>query len=145
MAEAFGDDTFREWSEEDQFRRREEVNAHIAGHVRTRPAEHWFGVFDEVGIWYAPVNSYEDVEEDPQVVHNQAIMTFEHPRAGTVRVLSTPSATTGRRHAAAHRAPRTRRAHRGSTRRAGLRARGDRRPEIGRSSKCRGALTQKIR
>ncbi len=57
MAEAFGDDTFREWTEEDQFRRREEVNAHIAGHVRTRPAEHWFGVFDEVGIWYAPVNT----------------------------------------------------------------------------------------
>ncbi|MDP8946282.1 MAG: CoA transferase, partial [Actinomycetota bacterium] len=80
MAEAFGDDTFREWTEEDQFRRREEVNAHIAGHVRTRPAQHWFGVFDEVGIWYAPVNDYEDVEEDPQVVHNQAIMTFEHPR-----------------------------------------------------------------
>src|ERR671911_349998 len=90
MAQAFGDDTFYEWTEEDQFRRREEVNAHIAGHVRTRPAEHWFGVFDEVGIWYAPVNDYEDVEEDPQVVHNQAIMTFEHPRAGKVQVLSHP-------------------------------------------------------
>jgi crotonobetainyl-CoA:carnitine CoA-transferase CaiB-like acyl-CoA transferase len=90
MAQAFGDDTFREWSEEDQFRRREEVNAHIAGHVRTRPAEHWFGVFDEVGIWYAPVNTYEDVEEDLQVIHNQAIMNFEHPRAGKVRVLSHP-------------------------------------------------------
>jgi crotonobetainyl-CoA:carnitine CoA-transferase CaiB-like acyl-CoA transferase len=47
-------------------------------------------VFDEVGIWYAPVNTYEEVEEDPQVVHNQAIMTFEHPRAGKVRVLSHP-------------------------------------------------------
>src|ERR687893_419822 len=57
---------------------------------RTRTAEHWYGVFDEVGIWYAPVNDYEDVEEDPQVVHNQAIMTFEHPRAGEVRVLSHP-------------------------------------------------------
>jgi crotonobetainyl-CoA:carnitine CoA-transferase CaiB-like acyl-CoA transferase len=90
MAEAFGDDTFREWTEKDQFRRREEVNAHIAGHVRTRPAEHWYGVFDEVGIWYAPVNDYEDVEGDPQVVHNQAIMTFEHPKAGEVRVLSHP-------------------------------------------------------
>jgi crotonobetainyl-CoA:carnitine CoA-transferase CaiB-like acyl-CoA transferase len=90
MAEAFGDDTFNEWTEEDQFRKREEVNAHIAGHVRTRPAEHWYGVFDEVGIWYAPVNSYEDVEKDPQVVHNGSIMAFEHPEAGTVRVLSHP-------------------------------------------------------
>ena len=43
MAEAFGDDTFHEWT-----------------------------------------------EEDPQVVHNQAIMTFEHPRAGKVRMLSHP-------------------------------------------------------
>ena len=77
------------------------MNAHIAGHVRTRPAEHWFGVFDEVGIWYAPVNSYEDVEEDPQVVHNQAIMTFEHPRAGTVRVLSPPRPLRRRRRAGA--------------------------------------------
>ena len=90
MAEAFGDDTFREWTEEDQFRRREEVNAQIADHVRTRPTAHWYEVFDEVGIWYAPVNDYEDVEEDPQVIHNRAIMTFDHPRAGKARVLSHP-------------------------------------------------------
>jgi crotonobetainyl-CoA:carnitine CoA-transferase CaiB-like acyl-CoA transferase len=90
MAEAFGDDSFREWNEEDQFRKREEVNAHVAGHVRRNTMEHWSRVFDEVGIWYAPVNSYEQVEEDPQVIHNRAIMTFEHPRAGTVRVLSHP-------------------------------------------------------
>lgn len=90
MAQAFGDDTFLEWIPEDQFRKREEVNAHVAGHVRTKPTEHWYKVFDEVGIWYAPVNSYEEVENDPQVVHNQAIMTFEHPRAGTVRALSHP-------------------------------------------------------
>ncbi len=90
MAEAFGDDSFREWNEEDQFRKREEVNAHVAGHVRRSTSEHWYEVFDEVGIWYAPVNSYEQVEKDPQVIHNQAIMTFEHPKAGTVRVLSHP-------------------------------------------------------
>ena len=90
MAQAFGDDTFHEWTEEDQFRRREEVNAHIAGHLRRKPTKHWYSVFDDVDIWYAPVNDYEDVEKDPQVVHNQAIMTFEHPRAGKVRVLSHP-------------------------------------------------------
>ena len=90
MAEAFGDDTFRDWTEEDQFRRRDEVNAHAAGHIRKESAEHWYRVFDEAGIWYAPVNSYEDVEGDPQVAHNGAITTFEHPEAGTVRVLAHP-------------------------------------------------------
>lgn len=90
MAEAFGDDTFLEWTPEDQFRKREEVNAHVVGHIRRKPTEHWYRVFDEVGIWYAPVNSYEEVEKDPQVLHNEAIMTFDHPNAGTVRVLSHP-------------------------------------------------------
>ena len=90
MAEAFGDESFREWTPEDQFRKREEVNAHVAGHIRRRPTEHWYEVFDQVGIWYAPVNAYEEVEKDPQVIHNEAIMTFEHPTAGTVRVLSHP-------------------------------------------------------
>jgi crotonobetainyl-CoA:carnitine CoA-transferase CaiB-like acyl-CoA transferase len=90
MAEAFGDDTFLEWTPEDQFRKREEVNAHMAGHIRRKPTEHWYKVFDDVGIWYAPVNSYEEVEKDPQVLHNEAIMTFDHPNAGTVRVLSHP-------------------------------------------------------
>ena len=90
MAETFGDESFLEWSPEDQFRKREEVNAHVAGHIRRRTTEHWYEVFDEVGIWYAPVNSYEEVERDPQVIHNEAILTFEHPRAGTVRVLSHP-------------------------------------------------------
>jgi crotonobetainyl-CoA:carnitine CoA-transferase CaiB-like acyl-CoA transferase len=66
------------------------VNARGAGHVRRKPTEHWYEVFDEVGIWYAPVNSYEAVEKDPQVIHNEAIMTFEHAKAGTVRVLSHP-------------------------------------------------------
>jgi crotonobetainyl-CoA:carnitine CoA-transferase CaiB-like acyl-CoA transferase len=66
------------------------VNARVAGHIRRKPTEHWYRVFDEVGIWYAPVNSYEEVEKDPQVLHNEAITTFDHRRAGTVRVLSHP-------------------------------------------------------
>jgi crotonobetainyl-CoA:carnitine CoA-transferase CaiB-like acyl-CoA transferase len=90
MAEVFGDDSFLEWTQEDQFHKREEVNAHVADHIKHETTEHWYGVFDEAGIWYAPVNSYEEVEKDPQVIHNGAIMTFEHPKAGTVRVLSHP-------------------------------------------------------
>jgi crotonobetainyl-CoA:carnitine CoA-transferase CaiB-like acyl-CoA transferase len=90
LAAAFKDESFHEWREEDQFRKREEVNAHIAGHIRRETTEHWYAVFEELDIWYAPVNSYEEVEEDPQVIHNRAIITFEHPKAGEVRVLAHP-------------------------------------------------------
>ncbi len=47
-------------------------------------------VFDEHGVWYAPVNDYEQVETDPQVAHNKMIVTIDHPRAGQVRLLAHP-------------------------------------------------------
>lgn len=46
--------------------------------------------FDANEVWYAPVNDYEQVEADPQVLHNQMIMTIDHPQAGPVRVLAHP-------------------------------------------------------
>jgi crotonobetainyl-CoA:carnitine CoA-transferase CaiB-like acyl-CoA transferase len=36
------------------------------------------------------VNDYADIEDDPQLAANGSILTFEHPRAGTVRLLSHP-------------------------------------------------------
>jgi len=47
-------------------------------------------IFEEHDIWFAPVNDYEQVEHDPQVAHNQMIMSFEHEQAGPVRVLAHP-------------------------------------------------------
>ncbi len=38
----------------------------------------------------APVNSLEDVFTDPQVVHNEAILTYDHPDAGEIRVARPP-------------------------------------------------------
>jgi crotonobetainyl-CoA:carnitine CoA-transferase CaiB-like acyl-CoA transferase len=90
MAQAFDDDSFLEWTREDQFKEREEVNAKVASHVKQKSTNEWYELFDQFGIWYAPVNSYEEVEKDAQVIWNESIMTFEYPEAGTVHVLSHP-------------------------------------------------------
>jgi crotonobetainyl-CoA:carnitine CoA-transferase CaiB-like acyl-CoA transferase len=90
MAKVFDDESFLDWSSEDQFKEREEVNARVAAHIKQKSTEEWYELFEQFGIWYAPVNSYEDVENDPQVVWNECITTFEHPQAGTVRILSHP-------------------------------------------------------
>jgi len=90
LAKVFDDESFLQWSEEDQFKKREEVNAKVVRHMRERKTAEWYERFDEFKIWYAPVNSYEDVEKDPQVIWNESIMTFEHPKAGTIRVLGHP-------------------------------------------------------
>ena len=90
LAEALDDESFRDYTSEDQFREREEINSKIADHMKEETTGHWYEVFDEAGVWYAPVNDYADIEDDPQLAANGSILTFEHPRAGTVRLLSHP-------------------------------------------------------
>lgn len=74
----------------DNVRRRDEINRLVYDTLRTRTTEAWMRVFEEHDIWYAPVNDYEQVERDPQVEHNQMIMSFEHEEAGPVRLLAHP-------------------------------------------------------
>ena len=90
LAEALNDEFFRGYTSEDLFGKREEINSRIAEHIREKTTNHWYEVFDEAGVWYAPVNDYADIEDDPQLAANGSILTFEHPRAGTVRLLSHP-------------------------------------------------------
>jgi len=47
-------------------------------------------IFLEHDIWCAPVNTFPDVERDPQVKHNESITSFEHPKAGTFRTIRPP-------------------------------------------------------
>lgn len=90
MGAVFDDAEMAEWTKDDQFRRRENVNSRVAQHLRTKPLAHWKTVFDVWGVWYAPVNDYDAIEDDPQVAHNGSVLSFEHPRAGKVRVLAHP-------------------------------------------------------
>lgn len=69
---------------------REAVHAIVCEAVRNRTTHEWMEIFEEHAIWYAPVNDYEQVEADPQVVHNQVVMPIEYHDKGTIRVLSHP-------------------------------------------------------
>ena len=57
--------------------------------LRKTTAE-WEIVFAQCDVWNAPVNDYEQVERDPQVVFNKMIMDVEHPDVGNVKLLSHP-------------------------------------------------------
>jgi len=90
LAKVLDDKTFLRYTTADQFRKREEVNRKVVQHLKRRPTAHWYEAFEEGGVWYAPVNSYADVQEDPQVVHNEMVIEFDHPASGKVRVLGHP-------------------------------------------------------
>ena len=71
----------------DQMDTRSEFDKVVCEEMKKRTTEEWTEIFESLGVWYAPVNEYEDVIRDEQVIYNQAFMTMEHPTAGMVKVL----------------------------------------------------------
>ncbi len=55
-----------------------------------RTTAEWMKLFERDAVWFAPANEYEDVVKDPQVLHNQAFVTIDHPKAGEVKLLNHP-------------------------------------------------------
>lgn len=87
---AFADGSLDKYSRSDQFHKREEINRVIAEVIKQRPFHEWAALFDELGIWYAPVNDYAAVVEDEQVRWNEMIITVDHPDVGELRLLNHP-------------------------------------------------------
>lgn len=90
LLKVFENEDLATYTVKDQSLKREEVNRIIIKEVKKRTTEEWFKIFTDAGIWHAPVNTYDDVQNDPQVKWNEMISTFDHPKAGKIRVLSHP-------------------------------------------------------
>jgi crotonobetainyl-CoA:carnitine CoA-transferase CaiB-like acyl-CoA transferase len=97
LANAFEDDWFHSLSEQSSYERRDEVNERIAKHMVLRSTEEWSAVFVAAKVWFAPVNTYADIVDDPQVLHNKTFVQVDHPRAGTVTLLAHPIVYDGQR------------------------------------------------
>ncbi|MFE2945222.1 CaiB/BaiF CoA transferase family protein [Streptomyces sp. NPDC059255] len=81
---------FRSIEPDQEYGLREEINTRIAGLISEHPTRYWTERFSEFRIWHAPVNDFDDVLSDPQVLHNETVMRFDHPQIGEVKVLAHP-------------------------------------------------------
>jgi crotonobetainyl-CoA:carnitine CoA-transferase CaiB-like acyl-CoA transferase len=97
LADVFDDEWFRTLGEQSSYERREEVNERIAKHMVLRSTDDWSAMFAAAKVWFAPVNTYADIVDDPQVLHNKTFVQFDHPRAGTVTLLGHPLVYDGQR------------------------------------------------
>ena len=86
----FEDDWFDDVATAEAYDRRDEVNQRVASHLSARPTAEWEEVFTRAAVWWAPVNTLDQVIDDPQVQHNDTFDSYDHPQAGTVRVLKHP-------------------------------------------------------
>jgi formyl-CoA transferase/CoA:oxalate CoA-transferase len=70
----------------------------VQGRLVERPTKEWLDILATKDVWCAPVQTFDDVVDDPQVAHNELLTTVPHPSGGDVRVVGVPmrfSATPG--------------------------------------------------
>jgi CoA:oxalate CoA-transferase len=58
--------------------------------ISSNTAEHWLNTFSDLGIACGPVNSIDQVVNDPQINHRNTIVNVPHKRIDPVPVVNTP-------------------------------------------------------
>jgi formyl-CoA transferase len=77
-------------SNEARVERREELKAILESRLKTRSKHAWTELFTEAGLPAGPINTLDEVFDDPQVLHSQLTETVTHPTLGAVRQVVTP-------------------------------------------------------
>jgi crotonobetainyl-CoA:carnitine CoA-transferase CaiB-like acyl-CoA transferase len=72
----------------DLFEKRDEIWGKVAALTKTRTTAELMQSMLDVDIWCGEVKSHLAAERDPQVQHMRAITTYDHPVAGTVKVVA---------------------------------------------------------
>ncbi|WP_170289756.1 CaiB/BaiF CoA transferase family protein [Cytobacillus depressus] len=77
-------------SNPDRVKNRQELIAILSEIFAQQPASYWLEKLDSAGVPCSPVNRLEDVFTDPQVIHNESIITLKHPKHGEYPVPNIP-------------------------------------------------------
>ncbi|MBN9349941.1 MAG: CoA transferase [Chitinophagaceae bacterium] len=90
LSEILHSEPLSHYTSKDQMSKREEIDLIFSEIMETKTTEEWEKFFTENKIWFAPVNTYEDVVKDPQVEWNRIIVKYDHPDAGEIRLVNHP-------------------------------------------------------
>jgi crotonobetainyl-CoA:carnitine CoA-transferase CaiB-like acyl-CoA transferase len=55
-----------------------------------RSRDEWLNLLREKGLWYAPVQTLEEVLSDPQAMENGYVSDFDHPILGSIKIPGFP-------------------------------------------------------
>ncbi len=69
---------------------RDALTAIMADILRQKPRQYWLELFAASDVPCAPVSRREEFMEDPQVQHNQMIVTIDDPQVGKTRQMGIP-------------------------------------------------------
>jgi crotonobetainyl-CoA:carnitine CoA-transferase CaiB-like acyl-CoA transferase len=90
VAELVGVEGFEGNDSRNMLENRDEVKRKLEpGFARKTTAE-LLDIFMEADIWAAPVQNFPTMERDPQVIHNNIVVSFEHPKVKQFRTIGPP-------------------------------------------------------
>jgi crotonobetainyl-CoA:carnitine CoA-transferase CaiB-like acyl-CoA transferase len=77
-------------SNEDRVRHRAALRDVLVPLFRMRTSAEWVSALDAADIMCGSIATYPDVVAHPQVLHNNMVVSFEHPRLGRTAVVGSP-------------------------------------------------------
>lgn len=69
---------------------RQELAKTLEEIISTRETEHWLKRLRSAGIPAGRVLTLPETWQDPQVIHNEMVVTYDHPTAGPVKAIGSP-------------------------------------------------------
>jgi crotonobetainyl-CoA:carnitine CoA-transferase CaiB-like acyl-CoA transferase len=75
LAEAIDEPRLASFSDEDAWRRQDQIEEIIAARLKMKATEDWSRRMEDTQIWHARVQGYADFVDDPQVKHAQSLVT----------------------------------------------------------------------
>ncbi|VVN73997.1 CaiB/BaiF CoA transferase family protein [Pseudomonas fluorescens] len=70
--------------------RRDQLREILESRLKTRSKREWTSLFVDAGLPAGPINTLDEVFDDPQVLHSQLTETLAHPTLGALRQVVTP-------------------------------------------------------
>ncbi|MGH7898074.1 MAG: CoA transferase, partial [Candidatus Binatia bacterium] len=58
--------------------------------IPTKSLAEWAAIFDREGVWWAPVQTTDEVVDDPQAIAGGAFVDVPLPEGGTARMVASP-------------------------------------------------------
>jgi len=74
----------------DRMQHRTELTSTLTETLASRTAREWVAILGEAGLPVGRVLTLPEVWDDPQIIHNQMIVEYHHPVAGTIRSVGSP-------------------------------------------------------
>jgi crotonobetainyl-CoA:carnitine CoA-transferase CaiB-like acyl-CoA transferase len=90
LADALECEELRQYAWDDGYKHPDHIFRLVAEKLKERTTAEWIEHFDRSNVWSGPVNTYEMLATDPNVLANGLIQEVEDPERGTIKYVGFP-------------------------------------------------------